>query len=513
MHRLFNPEAGNPALCRRLGELVRCLLVLISICLSADEIEYYSQLHKNSPDNPDLIFRLAQSYEAVNQFKEAIDWYLARLENQGEKEQIWASKYHLGLCYECLKDWQSALYWYLEAYQTDPNRPDALLKIAIHYRMDGKNDLAYLLAKHGSRVFQSSDYHFDEELSIVSYYTRFKGDGYKAASDLLLRKDVPWQIKNQTYRNILFYTQNIKNAHFRPIQIDLPPIAEESGERYHPMNPSILKTGNGYRVVCRSVNYTQKGAKEFETIDPTGYFNTRNFLLEYTKQFQLLSQNEIVENLVRSRLPFCNVLGLEDPRIFEFQGATWFTCTTRDNTSDGVPRVSLCKIGSDAEVETMVLLHGPDPMRCEKNWLPFIKDEALRIIYSYDPFTIYQPDLETGECKLDLRYEPTWDLTQFRGSAGPIPFDNGYLVLVHEVVHFPDYTRCYLHRFVYLDHRFFAMNISKPFTFLHQGVEFCGSMTLNHEGTHLILALGIEDNKAYLCTVDLKTIRSYLMQL
>ena len=493
--------------------LFNCLLVLLSMSLPADEIEFYFQSHKDNPENPDPIFRLAQSYEAANQYAEAIQWYLSRLKYQGETEQIWASKYHIGACYECLNDWQNALYWYLEAHQTDPKRPDALLNIAIHYRSVGKNDLAYLFAKHGSRVFQSSDYHFDEELSIVSYYTEFKEDGYKAASDLLLRKDVSWHIKNQIYRNLLFYTRNIKNAHFRPIQIDLPLIAEESEERYYPMNPSILKTAVGYRVICRSVNYKQKGAKEFETIDPTGNFNTRNFLLEYTKQFQLLSQNEIVENLVRERLPFCNVLGLEDPRIFEFQSATWFTCTTRDNTSDGIPRVSLCKIGSGAEVEKIVLLLGPDPIRCEKNWLPFIKDETLHIIYSYDPFTIYQPDLETGECKLDLSYEPTWDFTQFRGSAGPIPFDNGYLVLIHEVTHFPDQSRCYLHRFVYLDHRFFVKKISKPFTFLHQGVEFCGSMTLNHEGSHLILAIGIEDSKAYLCTVDLKTIRSYLTPL
>jgi hypothetical protein len=112
-----------------------------------------------------------------------------------------------------------------------------------------------------------------------------------------------------------------------------------------------------------------------------------------------------------------------------------------------------------------------------------------------------------------LSYEPTWDFTQFRGSAGPIPFDNGYLILVHEVVHFADHSRCYLHRFVYTDHRFFIKKASKPFTFLHQGVEFCGSMTFNHEGSHIIFAIGIEDSKAYLCSVDLKTIRSQLAPL
>jgi tetratricopeptide (TPR) repeat protein len=489
------------------------LLTLICICGAADEIEFYTQGLKNNPENPDLLFRLAQAYEAAYQYPKAIQFYLERVKKEGEKEQMWQSRYRLGLCYEKLNDWQNAMDNYLEAHQIDPNRPDPLLNISIHYRTSGKNDLAYLFAKHGSRLFQSNDYHFDEELSIVSYYTRFKEDGYKAASDLLLRKDAPWNVKYQTYQNILFYTQNLKGAHFRPIECELPLIAEGSELRYFPMNPSILKTENGYQVICRSVNYTQKGAKEFETIDPRGLFNTRNFLLEYDKEFHLLAQNEIIENLVRERLASCNVLGLEDPRIFAFQGSTWFTCTTRDNTSDGIPRISLCKMRSGGEVESMVLLEGPDPVRCEKNWLPFIKDETLHIIYSYDPFIVLQPDLETGECKLDLSYEPAWDLTQFRGSAGPIPFDNGYLILIHEVVQFGDFSRCYLHRFVYTDHRFFVKKISKPFTFLHQGVEFCGSMTLNHEGTFLILAIGIEDSKAYLCSVDLKTIRSQLAPL
>jgi len=491
--------------------LLNCFLLWVSYAAATDEIDLYLESLQRDPENGDHIFQLAESYRNARQAENAIQWYQIRLEKAGNQEQIWKSKYRLGECYEEQSDWQKALYWYLEAHQADPSHPDPLLKITIHYRKYGNNDLAYIFAKHGSRLFQSGNYNFDEELSIVSFYTQFKEEGFKAASDLLLRKNVPWHVKSQTYRNILYYTKNLKNAHFRPIEIELPLITEGSDERYHPMNPSILKTENGYQVICRSVNYTQKGAKEFETIDPTGYFKTRNFLVEYTKQFQFLSQTEIIENLVRERLPSCNVLGLEDPRIFEFQGSAWFTCTTRDNTPDGNPQISLCKIGDNGVVEELVLLKGPDPSRCEKNWLPFVKDNTLHVLYSYDPFIIYQPDIETGDCTLDLSYEPTSDFTQFRGSAGPIPFDNGYLVVIHEVSHFLDQSRCYLHRFVYLDHRFFIKKVSKPFTFLHQGIEFCGSMTLNHAGTHLILTLGIEDSQAYLCTVDLKTVRSYLL--
>ena len=86
-------------------------------------------------------------------------------------------------------------------------------------------------------------------------------------------------------------------------------------------------------------------------------------------------------------------------------------------------------------------------------------------------------------------------------------------MLVHEVVHFPENRRCYLHRFLYLDENFKITKVSKPFIFQHIGVEYCWSMTLDHTESELILPIGIEDREAYLCFVDLDTIRSLLYSL
>lgn len=158
-------------------------------------------------------------------------------------------------------------------------------------------------------------------------------------------------------------------------------------------------------------------------------------------------------------------------------------------------------------------MQGPDPFRCEKNWVPFIKDNRLHVVYSYDPFIIYQVDPETGECHLVLHETPDHEFSSFRGSAAPIPFDEGYLMIVHEVVHHPDYTRSYLHRFLYLDHDFHIQRLSKPFIFLHTGIEFCCSMIMDHSGRELIIPIGIEDREAHLCFVSLDTVRSLLRPL
>ena len=123
---------------------------------------------------------------------------------------------------------------------------------------------------------------------------------------------MPWYVKDQTARNLLFYVENLNNARFQAIDPAFPLIEEGFDERYHPMNPSIQKTEQGYKVICRSVNYTQMGAKIFNTIDSAGVFRTKNFLIHYDRDFTLLSQQEIIEDIPRKN--FAHVMS-KDQKI------------------------------------------------------------------------------------------------------------------------------------------------------------------------------------------------------
>jgi tetratricopeptide (TPR) repeat protein len=489
---------------------------------------FFSDALKDNPDNPRYLLYLAQSHKSLKQYEEAISAFKRRIAKGGDPEEIWFSKFMVGESFEEMGLWTDALYWYLDAYQYNPNRAESLRKIATYYRLQGQNELAYIFAKHGWRIPQKEDknlfpcpplhdYQFDEELSVVSYYTRFKEEGYAASNDLVLRKDTPFHIKDQGYRNLLFYVQNLK-GHLEPIVFPLPDIEGTDDEKYYPMNPSICKTAEGYKLIGRTVNYTQTGAKYFHTNDPSGIFRTKNFLILYDRQFNRLSQQEIIEDLPRDRRSSYIVEGLEDCRIIEMGQSTWFTCSTFDTNPTGAIQITLCEMGNSPancpiKVESFLPLVGPDPNRHEKNWLPLIKDGELHLIYSSDPFTIYKPDLETGECAAVLQYTPEHDFSRSRGSAAPIPFDGGYLMLVHEVVQHPDYTRTYLHRFVYLDANFLIKEVSKPFVFNHLGIEYCLSMTIDWEEKQLILPIGIEDREAYLMFVDLEEVRSLLSPL
>ncbi len=489
-------------------------------------LEALSQAVIDEPMNVHHLFYLAQTYKCLKYYDQAIKCYKARIEKPESREEVWFSKYMLGECYQELGSWEDTVYWYLEAYQTNPARTESLCKLATHYRLFNKNDLAYLFARHGSRLPYPDDpilmpiphlfeYQFDEELSIAAYYTPFAEEGYTAADEIILRKKVPWWVKNQAYKNILFYTPNLPKTEFKSIQFHLPLIRRGTKKRYYPMNPTILKTDDGYRVICRSVNYKQSNAVSYTPLEPIS--RTKNFLLHYDRNFSLLSQHEIVEDLPRDKYPNGRLEGLEDCRIFSFGHSLWFSCTTVD-TNPLAPQISLCKLSptpSDKtiRVESLTPLQGPDSKRCEKNWLPFVKNGELYFLYSCDPFVLYKPDIKTGVCKMAFCYHPAHDFSRFRGSASPIAFNDGYLMIVHEAVDFFDRRRCYLHRFVYLDRDFLIKQISKPFTFQHQGIEFCCGMTMDHSETKLILSIGIEDREACLCFVDCETVRSLLTPL
>lgn len=464
-------------------------------------------------------FSFAESCKKHKKFEEAIKCYKDCLEKEGFKEEIWLSKCRIGECYEGLGRGEEALHWYLEAFQNAPTRIEPLRNIANFYRKEGKYSLAYLFAKLGHPLSAQSpyDYQLDEIIALVAYHTPFKEEGFVASNTLLLQKNVPGSIKEQAYKNMLFYVPKLKDALFQPITFERPRIEEGSTSLYNPMNASIQKTDGGYSVICRTVNYVHSGwqCRSLETNDPTNTLRSKNYLLTYDRDFKMLSQNEVIENLPRDRIHLLTFEGLEDCRLFDFNRDFWFTCTTSDTSPYGNPQTSLCKLSKDTsagviKVDKLIPLKGPDPHRWEKNWLPIVRNDELFLIYSYSPFTLYKPDVETGECKKELSFEPKYDFSRFRGSASPIEFDGGYLMLIHEVIYNHQNLRFDLHRFLYLDKNLQIEKISKPFIFKEKGIEFCCGMTLDHEGTKLVMTISSNDREAFLCFTDIEIIRSML---
>lgn len=490
------------------------------------DIKLLTQGLKDEPENERYIFYLAQSYKCLKDYEQAINLYKKRIEKGGWKEEVWYSMLMIGEAYQALNNLDLAIKWYLDAYAFNPERAESLQKLSELYREEGKYSLAYMFAKQGSAIpypkdnllFISDpiyDYKFDEELSIAAYYTPFKKEGLEAANRLILNRKAPKYTKENTYRNLLYYIENLKETTFIPIKFELPLIHEKSLFRYNPANPSVIKTDKGYLAISRTVNYNQRGAIHFPLIDPTdtNTIKTRNFLLEYDKNFNLIGQKEIVDNFPRKRYPWRPIEGLEDCRLFALNDELWFSCTTDDLSPGKRIQIAAAKLSKESTenkigLDKIIALEGPDPHRCEKNWLPFSLKGKMHFIYAYDPFIIYKPNQETGISETVMKTVPSHDFSEFRGSAAPISFQDGYLMMVHEVT-FTD-QRFYFHRFIFLDKDFMVKKVSKPFTFMHKGVEMCLGMTTDHEEKKLVMAIGVEDKQAFFCLMDLDKVASLL---
>lgn len=461
------------------------------------------------------LFEQAEEHRKLLEYQEAIDCYFANIARSKNHEEVWLSKIRIGECYNAQGLWDRAVYWYLEAYQYDPTRIEPLYTLASNYRQLGEHNLTCLFAHEGLKVPSRQTYLFSEELSISAFYTQHRDEGLTAANDLILSRDVSWNTKHHAYRNLLFYVRPLQGARFHKMEIAPIQVVPGHAIYYYPMNPTICKTEEGYKVICRM--HTRVNLKHFCEGEENCISQTKNFLLDYDRNFNEISRKEIIENLPRKRFPTYGLDGLEDSRIFSFKGGYWFTCTTLD-TNPNACQLSLCKLEEEKEgdiifVEKLIPLQGPDPNRQEKNWLPIVLQGKLHLIYSCDPFILYSPHLETGECKAVLQYTPKQDFARFSGSAPPIPFNDGYLMMVHEFVQLPDYSRCYTHRFVYLNQDLLIEKISLPFTFFHVGIEFCGGMALTHSGKEIVFTFGVENQESYMGFVDIDTIWSLLNPL
>lgn len=341
------------------------------------------------------------------------------------------------------------------------------------------------------------------EDSIISWYLGRKGDAIEAADRVLFDRKSPKHLRAAVNRNTLFYLNQLPYNRKHKLSLDLGAI--RTGCYWQFMNPSIVRHGKGYIVNLRAVNYIQKG-HSYKSMHHDGIIRTRNFIITLSPDLTVEAGTEMIDQLPYQRYPKM-VTGMEDVRLVSDQRNLYLTCTTFENHPREYPQISAGFFNLETStLEKLDHCVKYDSNHCEKNWLPFLDQGKLAVIYKFDPFEvgyldrIYIPKLQV---------KPPIDLSSFRGSAGPIPFEDGFLSLVHEVYNGEE-ARTYWHRFVSLSKGFGVKRISRPFYFLEIGIEFCCGMCYKVDGTGLILSIGIKDKEAYLIEVPLEKVELLL---
>jgi hypothetical protein len=297
----------------------------------------------------------------------------------------------------------------------------------------------------------------------------------------------------------------------KPISINLPPILNgNTGTTYLPLNPFLVHSKAGYLAIVRTVNYLTRDKTYWPPVilDDGSMIKTRNFCLELNEELETTKQAEILEKLkyqVASEVS----QGLEDIRLCRFDQKWWFTATSSELNQDCTSQMCLGYLEAETSdtpyaVEHLVKLTGEFTGKVEKNWLPFVHNEKLYLIYSIYPFVVLLPNLETGICEITAVEATPNFLEGYHGSSSPVPYDDESWVYLIRKRHWTSDESSdplvYHHRLVKFNSDSQVTDISKPFYFKHYGIELCASI-LEREND-LIFGIGIQDRQAWIFESD-----------
>lgn len=317
----------------------------------------------------------------------------------------------------------------------------------------------------------------------------------RMACERYLRSSGPNNVKNMILGIIAMYiTEPIKHKAIKLIKYKLP-------NGYFPSSPSIINTEGGLLCNMRAVNYTIRGNGSYDIRDSNNIVRTKNFLLSLTSDLEIKNSYELSDNLdkLNPRFP-SHIKGLEDIRIFTYKNQNYFVATCCETLNFFCPRIVLGSFNSDGEIIFLQALKIPhnDNNTCEKNWLPFVWDGEICFIYKISPLTIYSINYPSGfDLTLKLQREVSNDY-EFRGSAPPIPYKEGWLLTIHQV-HYST-PRKYYHRFLWYNKDFTERKYSELFVFEKPQIEY--NLSVLHLNDKIILGYSINDGSSQVMTIS-----------
>ncbi len=481
----------------------------------------------DEPTNERYVFYLAQSYKCLGDVDASIKWYNKRTKMGGYFEEVGYSYFQLGNIYYEMKELEKAAYYYMCFFDVCPHRAEGLHGAARIFREHGRNRMSYDLTKIALGLSVPKEALFTDltvynvrllyELSIVSYYMPGKQEEGEFACNALILKNFEAE---GSLRNLEHYIKAIPTAS-EPTKLEL--IKKRKGKyggvgksnlsKYIQSSISVL----GCMSIVRTINYTQTGATDYKSMDSDGYIRTQNYLCNIVtgKYYPIVEANGSCHYPIKET----NVLGMEDCRMID---ENYFLCTVCDYAGCDHATMALCKMDNAVVTDKWCLAFDNE---CQKNWLPFIYEGRVRLVFKYNPFavlTLVLPGEEYPEGEEQIPLKAYVDggprlsfhtfekkpMSRSRGSAPPIKFGDGYLLLTHEVAF--SKVRTYYHRFMLLDSKLKLLKASKAFYFGHKGVEYCLSIQLNQHDD-VVCYVSIEDKETYKYTIKSETIKELMI--
>jgi hypothetical protein len=280
------------------------------------------------------------------------------------------------------------------------------------------------------------------------------------------------------------------------------------------MNPSVFIHNDKVLVNLRAVNYTFYHSEKKLFQHPYGpltyihpendnHLRTWNYYLELDENYNISR----IDKIDTSKFPekeLWDFVGLEDARLFCWDGKLYTSGVRRDLDTVGTGRMELCEIEVHKDKVVEVSRSRIEPPNnpnsyCEKNWMPFL-DLPYHYIKWGNPTEIVKidPENQTSETVfLGERKDIPRDL---RGGSQVISWRDYYVAITHEVDLFQSETdrkdAVYRHRICFWDKNFNLVKWTNDFSIMGGHVEFC--VGLAQQETDFLMSFGFQDNAAYL---------------
>lgn len=293
------------------------------------------------------------------------------------------------------------------------------------------------------------------------------------------------------------------------------------------MNPSVFVDTDGKVIVnLRSVNYTfyhseeklfqhQYGPLTYVHPENDIHLRTWNYYLELDDDYNISRVTKIDTRKFPDK-ELWDFVGLEDARIFRWDGKLFYSGVRRDEDNIGTGRMELCEIvvgGNAVQQISQIRIEPPiDPKSyCEKNWMPIL-DKPYHYIKWSNPTELVRVDPETGKSEQLFTGEYKKINGHPRGGSQVIPWKDGYVAITHEVDLFNSEVgrkdAVYYHRIIYWDKDFNIIKWSNKFSIMGGHVEFCIGLAIHKE--NMLMTFGFQDNAAYLLKFSETVLEEFL---
>ncbi len=467
---------------------------------------------KLEPKNERYMFYLAQSYRDAGDFCTAAEWYRRRVEAGGWEEEVWQARVNMAACWLQLGEEGIFLREMLTAYNQRPSRAEALYDLAKHYREKGDNATAALFASGGLGIPLSHDALFvnefvyriglKEELSIAGFYVpQHKALGFACCEEIAFGKHPHAGNRELARCNLFHYLEPLSKMapSFSPKRIEVDAL-----EGWAAMNPSIALWNGQLVMNVRQVNYRidEQGRYLIRgtdgTANATNPINTSNVLLDLTDDLFVRASHPAVTPELPVEFPL--VLGYEDLRLLPRGNEMYGSATVRQFHADGNCEQALVKLDVGAgDIFQIKLVRRMlrQPRETEKNWAPILHTNEEVISFMRWPGQVVDC---YGNVTADVAMP--WERTLFSGGSQLIPFNGGYLGIVHTPHHLPgSHLRYYLHHFIWYTRTLKPERLSRPFVLHEREIEYVAGMCLHPDEQHLVISYGRRDAEAWVATI------------